>query len=78
MKVVAFNGSARRDGNTAILLNTALDEIRKAGIETELVQLAGKPIRGCTACGQCFARKDRRCVMDEEKILPRSLKPFRI
>jgi len=42
MKVVAFNGSARAKGNTAILLNVVLDELRKEGIETELVTLAGK------------------------------------
>jgi multimeric flavodoxin WrbA len=41
MKVVAFNGSARAHGNTAILLNVVLDELRKEGIETELVALAG-------------------------------------
>ena len=50
MKVIAFNGSARKDGNTAILLNTVLEEIKKEGIETELYQLAGKKIQGCIAC----------------------------
>ena len=40
MKVVAFNGSARKDGNTAILINYVLSELRNEGIETELVQLA--------------------------------------
>ena len=45
MKVIAFNGSARKDGNTAILLNTVLEEIKKEGIETELYQLAGKKSR---------------------------------
>jgi multimeric flavodoxin WrbA len=61
MKVVAFNGSARKDGNTAILLNYVLAELQKEGIETELVQLAGKNIRGCTACRECFAAKDKQC-----------------
>ena len=42
MKVVAFNGSARKDGNTAILVNTVFREPKKAGIEIEMVQLAGK------------------------------------
>ncbi|MEQ8253968.1 MAG: NAD(P)H-dependent oxidoreductase, partial [Smithellaceae bacterium] len=50
MKVVALNGSARKDGNTAILLNLVLDELEKEGIQTELVQLAGKQIAGCRAC----------------------------
>lgn len=63
MKVVAFNGSARRDGNTAILVNTVFKELKKAGIKTELVQLSGKKIRGCTACGKCFVNQDKRCVV---------------
>ena len=49
MKVVAFNGSARKDGNTAILINNVLRELEKQGIETELIQLAGKKIHGCVA-----------------------------
>ena len=44
MKVIAFNGSARKDGNSAILLNAVMDEMKTAGIETELYQLSGKPI----------------------------------
>jgi len=66
MKVVAFNGSARRDGNTAILVRRVFSELEKEGIETELVQLAGQPIHGCTACGQCFKNKNRRCAVDDD------------
>jgi len=61
MKVVAFNGSARADGNTAIMLRAVLGEIAAAGIETELVQLAGKRFAGCTACLKCAETKDNRC-----------------
>jgi multimeric flavodoxin WrbA len=50
MKVVAFNGSARKDGNTAILLKRVLQTLEAEGIETELIQLAGEQIHGCTAC----------------------------
>jgi multimeric flavodoxin WrbA len=63
MKVVAFNGSARKDGNTAILINYVFEELKKEGIDTELVQFAGKRLRGCTACKKCFETKDRRCVI---------------
>jgi len=66
MKVVAFNGSARKDGNTAILLRYVLGELEQAGIDTELVQLAGHQIRGCTACMQCFKNKDGRCAVDTD------------
>jgi len=68
MKVVAFSGSARKDGNTAALLKTALDELRKAGVETELVELAGKPVPGCIACYKCFEKKDGRCAVDNDII----------
>jgi multimeric flavodoxin WrbA len=63
MKVVAFNGSARKDGNTAILVKAVFKELEKTGIETELVQLSGKKIRGCIACGKCFEKKDGLCAV---------------
>ncbi len=63
MKVVAFNGSARRDGNTAILIRRAFAELEREGIRTELVQLAGRTIRGCTACYACMKNRDRRCAV---------------
>jgi multimeric flavodoxin WrbA len=68
MKVVAFNGSARRDGNTAILINMVFDELKKEGIQTELVQFGGKPVRGCMACYGCFRNKNNRCVIEEDGI----------
>ena len=66
MKVVAFNGSARKDGNTAILVKQLFAELETEGIETEMVQMAGKTIRGCTACGACFKNKNQRCVIDND------------
>jgi multimeric flavodoxin WrbA len=63
MKVIAFNGSARKDGNTAILVQEVFKELKKGGIKTELVQLAGKKIRGCIACGKCFTRQDKMCAV---------------
>lgn len=68
MKVVAFNGSARRNGNTAILVRRVLEELEKEGIETELVQLAGERIRGCTACRGCVANQDGRCTIDDDVV----------
>ena len=66
MKVVGFNGSARKDGNTAILIREVFGELEKEGIETELIQLAGKDIRGCTACGKCYENKDSKCVVKDD------------
>ena len=42
MKVLAINGRARKDGNTALLINTVFEELNKEGIETEMVPLSGK------------------------------------
>jgi multimeric flavodoxin WrbA len=66
MKVIAINGSARKDGNTAILLNYVLDELKNESIETELFQCAGQEIRGCKACQQCFKDKNGRCAVDTD------------
>ena len=68
MKVVAFNGSARAKGNTAILLNTALGELKNEGIGTELVSLAGKTIPGCRACFKCFETKDGHCAVTSDMV----------
>ena len=61
MKVVAVNGSARRGGNTAVLIEAVLEPLRAIGHQCELIELAGKDIRGCTACGKCRELKDRQC-----------------
>lgn len=66
MKVIAFNGSARKDGNTAILLRYVLAELEKEGIETELVQLSGAKIHGCLACRECSSRKDGHCAQKDD------------
>jgi multimeric flavodoxin WrbA len=61
IKVVALNGSARKGGNTAILLRYVLKELESEGIETELIELSGKKIHGCVACRECSRNKDGRC-----------------
>lgn len=66
MKVVAFNGSPRKNGNTAILIGYLFAELEQKGIETELVQLADKAIHGCIACEKCGENKNRRCVFDDD------------
>jgi len=66
MKVIAFNGSARKDGNTAILIREVFAELNAEGIETEMIQMAGKTIHGCIACGKCFENKNQRCAVDND------------
>lgn len=61
MKVIAFNGSARKDGNTAALLREVLGALALHDIPGELVQLAGEDVRGCTACGRCRKEPTGQC-----------------
>lgn len=63
MKVVAINGSARKDGNTAMLVRKVFAELDAEGISTELIQLAGQEVRGCIACFRCFQNQDRKCAV---------------
>ena len=66
MKVVAFNGSARKDGNTAIMIKHVFKELEKEGIQTELVQLAGEKVQGCIACYKCSSAKNKRCAVTDD------------
>ncbi|HVN98243.1 MAG TPA: flavodoxin family protein [Syntrophorhabdaceae bacterium] len=66
MKVVAFNGSPRKDGNTTILINHIFRQLEEVGVETELVQLSQKTIHGCIACYKCFENKDGRCAVKND------------
>ncbi len=66
MKVVGFNGSPRKDGNTSILIHKVFHELEKQGIETELVQLSHKKIHGCIACYKCLENKDKRCAVNDD------------
>jgi len=68
MKVVAFNGSPRAGGNTEILLKKVLNPIHAAGIDTELIQVGGTPVRGCIACYKCATTKNARCAIDNDMV----------
>ncbi len=66
MKVLGISGSARKDGNTAILIRHVFTELEKEGIETELIELAGKKIHGCLACYKCGAERNRHCSQKDD------------
>jgi multimeric flavodoxin WrbA len=68
MKVVAFNGSPRADGNTSQLIDQVFEALNKEGVATEMVQVGGNLLHGCIACYQCFERKDRRCAVADDII----------
>lgn len=66
MKVVAFNGSPRKEGNTYLLVQRVFEELHKEKIETEYFQVGAKSLRGCTACRKCFENRDKKCVLPDD------------
>lgn len=74
MKVVLLNGSPRKDGNTEMGLRHVAGSLQKEGIETEMISIGSRLIRGCLACGKCAELKNRECVFtkdDLNSILPK-------
>jgi len=63
MKVLLINGSPKKDGNTAIALREVQGTLEKEGIETELIHIGNKDIRGCISCYKCG--EAHRCVFDD-------------
>jgi multimeric flavodoxin WrbA len=68
MKVVAFNGSPHKEGNTWFALRTMAEELEKEGIEVEIIQVGDKAIRGCIDCGSCARNKDEKCVLAGDEV----------
>lgn len=68
MKVVAFNGSPRQKGNTAEIIKIVFEELEKQSITTELVQVGGTLLRGCTSCYGCYKNKTKRCVITDDPV----------
>ena len=68
MKVLAINGSPRKNGNTKLVIERVFHPLQEAGIETEFFQLGGKPVHGFTACGKCRQVKDGRCHIKNDTI----------
>ena len=63
MKVLILNGSPKANGNTAAALAEMITVFHSEGIETELVQVGSREIRGCTGCGTCY--RTGKCVFDD-------------
>lgn len=66
MKVILLNGSANKKGNTFTALSEIACQLEKNGVESEIIQLGNKPVRGCIACGQCRAKQLGHCVFDDD------------
>ncbi len=63
MKVLIINGSPRIGGNTSIAINEMVKVFDSDGVETEVVQIGNKDVRGCIACYSC--KKNGKCVFDD-------------
>jgi multimeric flavodoxin WrbA len=68
MKVVAFNGSPNKNGNTWHAIKMVTDELEKEGITTEIIHVGNKAVRGCLACGQCVKKKNEQCIQSEDPV----------
>lgn len=66
MKVLLINGSPRKQGNTFVALSEAAKTLENNGIDTEIVHIGVKPVRGCIACAQCKTKQLGRCVFDDD------------
>ena len=68
MKIIAFNGSPRKEGNTSILIQTVFDELKKEGVETEVIHVGKKQIQGCLGCMKCAEKQDGYCVIKNDMV----------
>ena len=68
MKVVLFNGSPRKEGNTYHCLNTVMEELKAAGVECDYNWIGMEKLQGCTACMKCRDNDDQKCVLTGDKM----------
>jgi multimeric flavodoxin WrbA len=68
MKVVAFNGSPRKDGNCSVLIDTVFAVLEKQGIQTQKIDIGVKQLQGCIACMKCWENKDQKCALKNDQI----------
>jgi len=68
MKVIAINGSPRKDGNTAKALEMMSQELSLHGIETEVAHIGGELIHGCIGCGHCYKSENSSCVFNDDPV----------
>ncbi len=66
MKVIAINGSPRKNGNTSQALKIMADELKEQGIEVEIIQIGHLNIHGCIGCGYCRTSEENQCVFKDD------------
>ncbi len=68
MKVVAINGSPHKEGNTWHALKLVTKVLEQEGIETEIINIGNKEIRGCIACNRCLVKRNEQCVLPGDEV----------
>ncbi|KAB2953432.1 flavodoxin family protein [Heliorestis acidaminivorans] len=68
MRVVAFNGSPKKEGNTYHAIKLVAEELEKEGIDVEIVHVGDKAVRGCLACHGCAKNRDEKCVTPGDQV----------
>ncbi|MBN1961072.1 MAG: flavodoxin family protein [Deltaproteobacteria bacterium] len=70
MKALAISGSPRKGGNTETLLQVCLEQLATHQIESQLISLRDKTIKGCRACGACARQRDKTCITKDDDFHP--------
>lgn len=65
MKVIAINGSPRKNSNTENAIKMVFAELESQGIETEIISIGTDTIRGCISCGGCYKTRNSKCSLDD-------------
>jgi len=68
MRVIAINGSPRKEGNTFHALMGVGQQLQESGINFEILQIGNQPIRGCMACGVCAKNRDEKCSITSDSV----------
>ncbi len=68
MKVVLFNGSPRKKGNTYHCLNIVMEELKAEGIECDYNWIGREKLQGCIACNECIVNNDQKCTIEGDKM----------
>jgi len=68
MKVIAFNGSPNKEGNTYHGIKHVTDELEREGIDVEIIHVGKEEIRGCIACNRCVKNRDEKCVLPGDQV----------
>jgi multimeric flavodoxin WrbA len=68
MKVIAVNGSPRKEGNTYHALMGVGKQLEESGIDFQILQIGNQAIRGCMACGACAKNRDEKCSITTDSV----------